>query len=319
MLSTSNLTNLMKYTIHNLILSLPLALALALPSLAQQISTPRFTQSGKQILIYYDLSGTAGKTYEIQVFLSQDGGSTFTGPLQKVSGAVGKNISPGTGKTITWDVLAERDKLEGEVLFEIRLAASQTSVSTVYNPKTGKTWMDRNLGASRVAAGSTDSEAYGDLYQWGRGSDGHEKRNSPTTSTLSSSNSPGHGNFILAPSSPYNWRSPQNDNLWQGASGTNNPCPTGFRLPTAAEWEAERQSWSSNNETGAFVSPLKLPRAGYRDDSSGSLFDVGSYGFYWSATVDGIYSQYLYFFSAGADMYSSYRAYGISVRCLKDF
>lgn len=40
--------------------------------------------------------------------------------------------------------------------------------------------MDRNLGVSRIATSSTDSEAYGDLYQWGRLSDGHEKRTSPT-------------------------------------------------------------------------------------------------------------------------------------------
>ena len=47
---------------------------------------------------------------------------------------------------------------------------------------TGQVWMDRNLGASRVATSSTDSAAYGDLYQWGRGTDGHEKRTSSTTS-----------------------------------------------------------------------------------------------------------------------------------------
>ena len=190
---------------------------------------------------------------------------------------------------------------------------------TVTNPATGKTWMDRNLGASRVAQSSTDAEAYGDLYQWGRGTDGHEKR-SPfsTTSTLSNSDTPGHGNFILSPNSPYDWRNPQNDNLWQGVNGTNNPCPPGFRLPTEAEWEAERQSWSSNNAAGAFNSPLKLPVAGDRTNGGGSLNGVGSYGFYWSATVDGTSVRYLHFHSSNASMSSNGRAYGNSVRCLKD-
>jgi hypothetical protein len=127
--------------------------------------------------------------------------------------------------------------------------------------------MDRNLGASRAATSSTDAEAYGDLYQWGRAADGHQKRTSGTTSTLSNSDTPGHGNFILAPNSPYDWRSPQNNNLWQGVNGTNNPCPAGYRLPTEAELNAERLSWSSNNAAGAFASPLKLPVAGYRDRS----------------------------------------------------
>ena len=50
--------------------------------------------------------------------------------------------------------------------------------------------MDRNPGASQVATASNDGQAYGDLYQWGQLSDGHEKRKPGTTSSLSSSNIP---------------------------------------------------------------------------------------------------------------------------------
>jgi uncharacterized protein (TIGR02145 family) len=182
----------------------------------------------------------------------------------------------------------------------------------------GKCWLDRNLGASRVANNSTDAEAYGDLYQWGRAADGHQIRTSGKTSTLSSSNTPGHGNFIVISNSPYDWRSPQNDNLWQGVSGTNNPCPSGYRLPTEAEWEAERLSWSSNNSAGAFASPLKLPVSGGRFGSDGSLGSVGSFGYYWSSTVSGTNARYLNFRSSSASMVSYYRALGFSVRCLKD-
>jgi uncharacterized protein (TIGR02145 family) len=192
------------------------------------------------------------------------------------------------------------------------------SETDVYNPSTGKIWMDRNLGATQVATSSTDADAYGDLYQWGRGADGHEKRNSGTTSTLSSSNTPGHGNFITNGSSSYDWRSPQNDNLWQGTNGTNNPCPSGYRLPTEAEWDAERASWSSNNSNGAFASPLKLPVAGYRSNHNGLLYNVGSTGVYWSSTVDGTLASYLGFYSSNAYMRSFLRADGYSVRCLKD-
>ena len=196
---------------------------------------------------------------------------------------------------------------------------TETAVVDVTNPSTGKTWMDRNLGASRAATSSTDSEAYGDLYQWGRAADGHQKRNSPTTSSLSTSDTPGHGNFILSGSSAnYDWRSPQNTNLWQGINGINNPCPSGYRLPTIAELDVEHQSWSSNNDAGAFASPLKLPMAGNRS-SSGLLYGVGYYGNYWSSTpVDGDGSLYLYFGSSGAFMGSYGRASGNSVRCLKD-
>ena len=39
-------------------------------------------------------------------------------------------------------------------------------------------WLDRNLGALQVCTSSTDEKCYGDLFQWGRGDDGHQDRNS---------------------------------------------------------------------------------------------------------------------------------------------
>jgi uncharacterized protein (TIGR02145 family) len=197
-------------------------------------------------------------------------------------------------------------------------ASGPTAIVDVTNPTTGRIWMDRNLGATQAATSSTDANSYGDLYQWGRRSDGHQCRTSATTTTLSSTDQPANGSFITAPNTPYDWRSPQNDNLWQGVNGVNNPCPGGYRLPTEAELEAERLSWSSNNAQGAFASALKLPVAGYRASSNGSLNFVGTYGFCWSSTVNGVDSHYLFFSSGGALMSSSGRAYGLSVRCLKD-
>jgi hypothetical protein len=193
-----------------------------------------------------------------------------------------------------------------------------TLIVDVLNPSTGKTWMDRNLGASQVAQAFNDPLSYGDLYQWGRLADGHQCRNSGTTTQLSSSDVPGHGDFILTFNSPFDWRSPQNGNLWQGVNGVNNPCPSGYRVPTDSELNAERLSWSSSNRAGAFASPLKLPSAGYRDFSNGSLRSVGTCGLYWSSTVFSTYSRYLAFCSSYASMYTLDRANGYSVRCLKD-
>ena len=183
---------------------------------------------------------------------------------------------------------------------------------------TGQVWMALNLGASQVAISSDDPAAYGTLYQWGRLGDGHEYRSSAITTTLSSGDVPGHGSFITAAGFPYDWRSSPNDNLWQGESGINNPCPAGFRLPTTAEWETEMASWGNQNAAGAFASPLKLVLAGYRDYYDGTLLYAGSDGFYWSSTVVGSYSRSLYFGSGNANMDSTSRAYGVSVRCLKD-
>jgi uncharacterized protein (TIGR02145 family) len=198
-------------------------------------------------------------------------------------------------------------------------AAGPPIIPSVTNPTTGRIWMDRNLGASQVATSSSDVNSYGYLYQWGRGTDGHQIRTSTNTVVLSNNDVPVNANFILATNAPYNWRSPENINLWQGVNGVNNPCPGGYRLPTVAEWEAEFGSWTSNyNSAGALASPLKLPVAGYRNSSSGSLGYVGSRGYYWSSTVSSTNSLLFSFTSNSVLTYSTDRAFGCSVRCIKD-
>jgi hypothetical protein len=191
----------------------------------------------------------------------------------------------------------------------------------------GRIWMDRNLGATRIATSSTDAESYGDLYQWGRGTDGHQLRTSKTTNNLSDKDSPGHGLFITPQSNPnlFHWRNPQNDNLWQGVNGVNNPCPTGYRLPTATEWDIETKSWSSNNSDGAFSSILKLPLAGIRQNL-GPLDRVGIQGFYWSSTastrLNGLttipVAGSIYFSNLGSHINTQLLALGFSCRCIKN-
>jgi hypothetical protein len=194
------------------------------------------------------------------------------------------------------------------------------SVVDVLNPSTGKTWMDRNLGALQIATNSSDVNAYGDLYQWGRRGDGHQCRNSSYTIGLSMTDQPSHGSFI-APgySGVCDWRSTQNGNLWQGVSGINNPCPTGYRLPTLTEMLAERSSWSSNDAAGAFASPLKLTMAGQRN-ASGNAFisQAGTYGYYWTSTIVGSDSWEIFLTSNNTDNNPSCRLNGNSVRCIKD-
>ena len=183
--------------------------------------------------------------------------------------------------------------------------------------KTGRIWMDRNLGASQVATSPTDALAYGDLYQWGRGTDGHQIRTSGTTTNLSQTDQPRDNLFILNVNivNGQDWRVIQNNNLWQSVNGVNNPCPAGFRIPTAAEWNSELSAYPNNNLPS---SPLKLPNAGGRSYQSGSLDGVGSFGYYWSSTVNGTNAITLYFNQSTATLNNNYRAFGFCVRCIKD-
>lgn len=184
---------------------------------------------------------------------------------------------------------------------------------------TGRIWMDRNLGALRVATKSIDPDAYGSLYQWGRLTDGHEYRASGTSGATSSANVPGHDDFILdGNTNPYDWRVPQENSLWQGGDDDNNPCPDGFRLPTRTEWQNEALSWAAQNAAGAFASPLKLVVSGSRSKSTGSILNAGIVGWYWSSTPNGISAGVLTFGDSGASLSALYRGYGLSVRCIKD-
>jgi hypothetical protein len=76
----------------------------------------------------------------------------------------------------------------------------------------GEIWLDRNLGANQVATSITDTNAYGDLYQWGRLADGHQLRSNPSTHStttlatdLNATNLGDPTQFIKNDSSPYDW------------------------------------------------------------------------------------------------------------------
>jgi len=194
----------------------------------------------------------------------------------------------------------------------------------IYNEvmsKTGKIWMDRNLGATQIASRINDDRAYGYLYQWGRFTDGHQFRTSLSTNIRSNNDIVGNQNFIITTNEPYDWRSPSNNSLWQGASGINNPCPIGFRLPTSDEWEAEIKTWDIFTSEGAFNSVLKLPSAGSRNSINSEINQSGFSGSYWGSSINSYNKNdqsYAIFF--GNNGFSSFaqRSSGYCVRCIKN-
>ncbi len=192
-----------------------------------------------------------------------------------------------------------------------------TQIVEVVNPMTGRTWMDRNLGATQQATSPTDAQAYGDLYQWGRFSDGHQCRNSEITVVQATSSMPGHDEFVIEFT---NWFSPGNTSLWQGVSGLNTPCPLGFRVPTEFEWFEEYLSWAEGfNANGAFASPLKLPLAGERRRLDGDIVNVGLESRYWSSSISsGNSSMRLVVTESSVNVLGISRSHGSSVRCIKD-
>jgi len=183
-----------------------------------------------------------------------------------------------------------------------------------------KLWLDRNLGAQRAAIIINDSLASGDLFQWGRLADGHQKRRSQTVEILSSNIIPGHDKFIISPLNSNDWLENTNDSLWNDLENTNCSCPDGWRVPTIDELGMELNSWKTKNMDGAFDSSLKWVSTGNRDNHGTERYSE-YWGFIWTSTTqdNGMVYSLAIIGSNTAEIITSARIFGMAVRCVKDY
>ncbi len=180
---------------------------------------------------------------------------------------------------------------------------------------TGRTWLDRNLGASQVATAIDDADGFGDLYQWGRPADGHQLRNAATSATLADSITPNSASFITGSE---DWTTIDSAGTlrvaaWSSFNGSG-ICPIGYRVPTEDELLTERDSWLSQDGAGAFASSFNLPRAGFRSSASATT-TVSSV--LWSTTTSSDNkSKYLTMSEDDASSLKGKRESAYSVRCI---
>lgn len=183
-------------------------------------------------------------------------------------------------------------------------------------------WLDRNLGATRAATTKNDPMAAGDLFQWGRMDDGHQVRSSDTTQALALNAQPGHNQFIAAPLNSSDWLVVSDDQLWNGSTNANCPCPDGWRVPNIQELMMEMKSWAVPNMSGAYQSPLKWVAGGNRDNHGTERY-TDSWALIWSSTIapSGKQSaeQLVIIGDDVSEPISNPRIFGGSVRCVKDF
>jgi len=193
------------------------------------------------------------------------------------------------------------------------------SYKEIKSPYTGRIWLDRNLGADRVCTSYDDTQCYGDYYQWGRGYDGHQDKNSADTPTLASNVNNSGSSFITSSSSPFDWTLADSDGSQRfsnwSKTDSSSICPNGFRVPTLSELKAETLDANVTNSATAFSNFLKLPSAGYRE-YDGTMFDIDFGGSIWTIS-QGNYSSKIKFDNSNAFVTIYSRAAGNSVRCIE--
>ena len=183
-----------------------------------------------------------------------------------------------------------------------------------------QTWMSENLKVSKYNDGTTIPNIT-DNTQW----------QNNTTGAWSYYNNDAANNAKYG--KLYNWYA-----VSKTSNGNKNVCPTGWHVPSDAEWtvltdylggesvaggkmkEVGTTSWNSPN-AGATNTSLFSALPGGNRNVNGGYNVIGHYGYWWSSTennTNNAWNRDLDDYDGSADRYNSNKYSGISVRCLRD-
>ena len=250
---------------------------------AQKVTNVSNRQEQSTIIVSYDLE--TKKPCKIALYVSTNGGTTWQGPLKKVTGDVGVNIISGS-KTITWNVLEEFDELKGtNIMFQIR--AVDTSFETIKIDN--QVWMKKNLDVSTYRNGDIIPEVK-DPFEWSK---------LTTGAWCYYNNDPENGKIY---GKLYNW---------YAVHDPRGLAIKGFHIPTQKEFSMIK-SYNELNESNKLL-------GGFRN-GEGTFGRFGSMGCWTSSENSKDYAWYLIQIDNNEKTYENYtsKQNGFSVRCIKD-
>ncbi|WP_395763002.1 FISUMP domain-containing protein [Elizabethkingia anophelis] len=282
-------------------------------SLSSGTMSGRTTSSTGAVLNFSGFNTTTSTS--TPVFVNADTGGNATGGF---SAAV---TIAGITKTVS---LPNSFKITPENKSTLTINLKKCGAYLGPNNTQWKEFMCQNLGATEgINPFSPEAGNHGAKYQWGA-------QTGETGRYYSQSDDQSNSGTIAG------WITTGKPNgSWSDTSKTaNDPCPTGYRVPTSAQWQAvidnnnvERiGSWNSDgnySSTLYFRNPsnvrtLMLPAVGYRYYPDGALDHRGSYGNYWSSSEAPSNAYLLFFNSSIVNVHFNNRSLGFPVRCVAE-
>jgi hypothetical protein len=91
-----------------------------------------------------------------------------------------------------------------------------------------------------------------------------------------------------------------------------------YCLQSLLDAESEWDELNGGRVFGTAPNQILLPAAGYRYCLDGGMWNTGTYGLYWSSSVDGLYARKLCFLDGSVLVDLSNRANGFGVRCVAE-
>ena len=283
------------------------------------VNNVAFSISGTTVTVTYNVTDAVQTTVTISMQVSSDNGVTWNFNYGVATGAIGAGVVTGTGKIISWTYSGGYN-----ANFKIRIFANDETaggstcpgVATVdYGGKTYNTiqigtqcWLKENLDIGTRIDGVT------------------EQTNNSTIEKYCYNNDP---NNCTTYGGLYQWNEAMQ---YVTTPGTKGICPSGWHIPTKAEYSTLSTAVSNNGNALKAIGQGTIAGAGTNTSGFsallagdwgyyGNFHGLNSYAYFWSSTMYGSsYAYYMYLYYNGSNIYLDYyyKEDGFSVRCLKD-
>ena len=270
---------------------------------AQTVINAVSRQEQSNVIVSYNLETTSPS--KISLYVSLNGGRSWEGPLKKVKGDIGDNISSGE-HSIIWSVLDEYNELRGDnIKFQVRVDNDEFI-------KIGKqVWATKNLDVITYRNGDPIPHVQ-DNSEWAK----------LTTGAWCFYENKTENGIIYG--KLYNW---------YAVKDRRGLAPAGYHIPSEEEWqilinflgdESSQKMKSTigwnNGGNGRNTSGFTGLPGGLRY-YDGSFGTVGDKGYWWSSTdynTSDARDCLLYYFGDYASTNYYDKKVGFSIRCIRN-